>query len=78
MPTLVGRMARHMGLEPAAGMINYTVGDAFGYVPFHRVLEWHDAGDVAALRRAFEGRPVLLGSVLPFVDRHYQPVDLAG
>ena len=77
-PTLVGRMARHMGLEPAAGMINYTVGDAFGYVPFHQVLEWHDAGDVAALRRTFEGRPVLLGSVLPFVDRHYQPVDLAG
>lgn len=77
-PTLVGRMARHLGIEPKAGLINYAVGDAFEYIPFHKVLEWQEAGDVESLRRAFEGKPVLLGSVLPFVDRHYQPVDLAG
>jgi len=77
-PTLVGRMARHIGIEPKAGIINYAVGDAFGYVPFHKVLEWQEAGDVETLKKTFEGKPVLLGSVLPFIDRHYQPVDLAG
>ena len=77
-PTLVGRMARHMGIEPKAGIINYAVGDPFGYIPFHKVLEWQEAGDVETLRRTFEGKPVLLGGVLPFVDRHYQPVNLAG
>jgi class 3 adenylate cyclase len=77
-PTLVGRMARHMGIEPKAGMINYAVGEPFGYVPFHKLLEWFNSGDVETLRRVFEGKPVLLGSVLPFVDRHYQQVDLAG
>ena len=77
-PTLVGRMARHIGLEPRAGLINYAVGTAFGYVPFHQVIEWQKTGDVESLRRTFEGKPVLLGSVLPFVDRHYQPVNLAG
>ena len=77
-PTLVGRMARHIGIEPKAGIINYTVGDAFEYVPFHKVLEWQEAGDIETLKKTFEGKPVLLGSVLPFIDRHYQPVDLAG
>ncbi len=77
-PTLVGRMARHIGLEPGEGLINYAVGDAFRYVPFHEVIAWYDAGDTETLRRTFEGKPVLLGSVLPFVGRHYQPVDLAG
>ncbi len=76
-PTLVGRMARHLGIEPRAGLIDYALGEAFEYVPLHEALAWHAAGDVEALRRAFEGRPVLLGSVLPFVDRHYQPVNLA-
>jgi adenylate cyclase len=42
------------------------------------VEQWAAAGDAGALRRAFQGKIVLVGSVLPFVDRHHQIVDLNG
>ena len=76
--TLAGAMARHIGVEPGSGFINYAVGETFDYVPLHDVLAWFDQRDTARLQATFAGRPVLLGSVLPFVDRHYQSVDLAG
>lgn len=76
-PTLVGQMARRLGIEPRVGLIDYAVGETFDYVPLHDVLARYADGDIEALRRAFGGRPVLLGSVLPFIDRQYQPVNLA-
>lgn len=75
--TLAGALARRAGVEPAAGLVDFSRGAAFGYVPFSRVLEWFDAGDHAALERAFAGKAVLLGSVLPFIDRQPLPVNLA-
>lgn len=76
-PTLVGMMVRHMGVEPSEGIINFALGERFDYVPMHRVLEWETAGNVEAFRAVFENRAVLLGTVMPFEDRHYQPVNLA-
>lgn len=76
-PTLVGQMARRLGFEPAPGLIDYGRGAPFDYVPLHRVLEWLDSGKHADLERAFAGKPVLLGVMLPFTDRQPLPVALA-
>jgi len=76
-PTLPGQMARHLKVEPRAGPIDYWRGTQFDYVPLHRVLEWHAANDRQALERAFRGKPVFLGTVLPFTDRQLAPVQLA-
>lgn len=77
-PTLAGVLARRLGREGGAGMIDFTLGAAFSYIPLHQVWAWVEAGDQARLRAAFGGRVVLVGGVFPFVDRHRQPVNLAG
>lgn len=76
-PTLVGQMARRLGITPTTGFIDYARGAAFEYVPLHRVLEWADSGGQAELERAFKGKPVLLGVMLPLTDRQTLPVALA-
>jgi class 3 adenylate cyclase len=75
-PTLVGQMARRLELQPRAGWIDYSRGERFRYVPLQRVMQWHEAGDRASLERAFGGKPVLLGTMLPFTDRLSTPVAL--
>lgn len=77
-PTLSGQMARRMGIEPQYGLIDFALGARFEYVPFHQVLEWADQIDSAQLTRAFAGKPVMVGIVLPFTDRQVLPVVLAG
>lgn len=77
-PTLAGQMARRLGANPQPGLVDYALGSRFNYVPLWQVLDWQASGNGQALHNAFAGRPVLLGSVLPFEDRHKQPVNLAG
>ncbi|MBI4988536.1 MAG: adenylate/guanylate cyclase domain-containing protein [Rhodocyclales bacterium] len=74
--TLSGQIARLMKTVPGRGLIDYSRGPRFDYLPFHDVLDWIDAGDGDKLERAFSGRPVLVGSVTLFEDRQLQPVDL--
>jgi adenylate cyclase len=76
-PTLVGQMARHLGLNPQAGVIDYWRGTPFRYVPFHQVLRWWAEQDEEALGNAFRGKPVMLGTVFQFEDRLPTPVRLA-
>jgi adenylate cyclase len=76
-PTLVGQLARGLGLKPQPGIIDFSAGADFNYLPLRTVLGWSHANDTASLRRHFEGRPVLLGSILPSEDRVPQPVNLA-
>ena len=76
-PTLAGQMARHLKVEPSAGLLDYWRGAPFSYVPFHRVLEWANAGDAEALVRAFRDKPVLVGMVFRFEVRLSAPVQLA-
>ena len=76
-PTLAGQMSRALGKDPAPGIIDYSRGPAFSYIPFHTVLALFQAGNGEGLRQMFEGRPVLLGSVLPSSDAVLQPVNLA-
>lgn len=76
-PTLVGQLGRQLGKEPGTGIIDYSRGTAFNYVPLHTVLALFQSGNGAGLKQLFEGRPVLLGSVLPSSDAVLQPVNLA-
>jgi class 3 adenylate cyclase/CHASE2 domain-containing sensor protein len=76
-PTLVGQLSRKLGKDPAPGMIDFSRGSSFTYIPLHTVLGAFQTGDGASLRKMFEGRPVLLGSVLPSSDAVLQPVNLA-
>lgn len=76
-PTLAGTIARRLGAPAPEGLIDYAAGGAFDYVPAHTVAEWARDGDAARLKKAFAGRVVMLGSVLPFDDRHRIPVPLA-
>jgi adenylate cyclase len=77
--TLAGEISYRLGRMASAtkpGWIDYTRGAAFSYVPLIDVTEATRAGDGAALRRQFEGKVVVIGSVLPYVDRVAQPVSL--
>jgi class 3 adenylate cyclase/CHASE2 domain-containing sensor protein len=76
-PTLAMRMGIPLGAKPDAGLIDYGIGPAYPYIPLQQVLAWRNAGDVVRLRKAFGGKPVLLGSVMPFIDRYTTPVALA-
>ncbi len=75
--TLVGRMTGHPGENAEEGIINYALGEMYRYIPLQQVVAWYDAGETGPLMRACAGRPVLLGGVLPFDDRHRAPVPLA-
>jgi adenylate cyclase len=76
--TLAGRMAKSLGIEHSwSGYIDYAAGDAVSYLPFHEVLEWIRNGEERRLESAFRDKPVLLGVILPYSDRHPLPVPLA-
>ena len=75
--TLATRMAAYLGLKPDNGLIDYSIGTSFSYVPLQQVLAWAQANDIGSLQKTFGGKPVLLGSVMPFIDRYSTPVALA-
>ena len=78
--TLAGEISAAVGVGgpwPPNGLINYQLGAPFQYVPLQQVLALEATGDEAALRRLFEGRPVLLGTVLNDTDVLEMPVPLA-
>jgi class 3 adenylate cyclase/CHASE2 domain-containing sensor protein len=77
-PTLAGTLARRVGSEPRPGWLDMALGAPFDYIPAHAVFEWVRSGNEGALRAAFARRVVLLGSTLPFADRHAVAVPLAG
>jgi adenylate cyclase len=76
--TFSGALAQRAGgAAPRRGLVDYTIGAPFDYLPAVTVHEWAAAGDSARLREAFGGKLVLIGSVLAFEDRHRAPVALA-
>ncbi|MBC7778823.1 MAG: adenylate/guanylate cyclase domain-containing protein [Proteobacteria bacterium] len=72
-----GRIAQRLGRPVGDGLIDWRIGATFDYVPAHHVYEWSRLGDRARLEDALGGRVVLLGSVLPFEDRHRAPLSMA-
>ena len=76
-PTLVGQLARKLGREPGSGIIDYSFGSPFDYIPMHRIVAAYNRGELASIRTQLEGKVVLVGPVLAFEDRTRQPVLLA-
>ncbi len=76
-PTLSGQMARRMKREPSAGYIDFSRGDPIDYLPMHEVVAAWREGRIDALRTRIAGRPVIVGGVYRFDDRHFMPVNLA-
>lgn len=76
--TFSAALAAHLGRELRSGLIDYTRGQAYSYVPLIDVLHAAERGDADRLARWFRGRVVLVGSVLPLTDRRAQPAPLAG
>jgi len=75
-PTLIEVMAFHQGVEAESGLINYFQGDKISYVPFQDVISWYRNNNIEKLEQHFKGKAVIVGTVLPFEDRHYQPLNL--
>jgi class 3 adenylate cyclase len=77
-PSLLGRVAARLQLEDRvknAGWIDFTRGAPIAYTPLIDVVR--RASDNAFLHARFAGKVVLIGSVLPYVDRLPQPANLA-
>ena len=75
---LVEKMAAHLGkANTGTGLVDFSAGDKFDYVPFLKVLEWQQQGDTGHLTSTFGGKPVLLGVVSRLGDRVRAPVPLA-
>jgi adenylate cyclase len=76
LPNLAERTVLALGGKAAsAGWVDFAFGAPFQYVPLTEVLRWQNDADAA--RRVLAGKIVLLGSVLPDVDRVRQPLSLA-
>lgn len=78
LPTLAGTLARHLGLKTGTGYLDFSLGQPYAYVPLQEVVAWAREGQVEKLQAAFKGKVVFIGSVLPLVDRHFMPLNLAG
>jgi adenylate cyclase len=76
-PTLAGRLIQLAGAAPGEGLIDFSRGADLGYIPFKDVVDLAERNDAARLQQLFRGRIVLLGALLPFVDRHAMPVNIA-
>ena len=72
-----GHIARHFGKDPGAGYIDFSVGGTIRYIPIQDVIGWLAEGNVDELKRRFEGRVVLIGSVTRSQDRWNLPVALS-
>jgi len=77
MNPLVKTMAKQLGHEAQSGLINYTQGKAIQYIAIQEVLNWYKNNNSQKLKHYFSNKAVIIGTVLPFEDRHYQPVNLA-
>ena len=75
--TFGARLGRACGVATPAALVDFTLGPAFTFVPLREVLQKGATGDAEGLRALFEGRVVLLGTVLPYEDRVELPVRMA-
>jgi adenylate cyclase len=71
-PSLVSQLLRALKQPMDQGYIDYSIGAPLEYVPIHEIAAW----DEAMLRKRFEGRVVMIGSLVQFVDRWRLPTKL--
>jgi CHASE2 domain-containing sensor protein len=72
--SLETEMGRSLDLTLGDGLIDYSRGRAFDYVPLYQVLEWVEESRDEALDKKFRGRAVLVGMI--FEDTHRAPTPL--
>ncbi len=75
--TFVGQIASKLGLHPAGGFIDYSVGASLDYISMKELLDAFRENNMGIFRNRLEGKVVLVGPVLPLEDRSLQPVSLA-
>ncbi|HEX9389874.1 MAG TPA: adenylate/guanylate cyclase domain-containing protein [Usitatibacteraceae bacterium] len=73
LPSFAGQIARMAGKPVDEGFIDFTRGEPLDYIPMQQVIDWLKSGNEAELRRHFDGRVVLVGSLLKDVDRWELP-----
>ena len=73
-PTVAGRLCEMLSGHCREGLIDFSLGAPFRYVPFREVLEMRDADRV---KRLFRDRIVLIGEAQRQSDRIAVPVNLA-
>jgi CHASE2 domain-containing sensor protein len=73
-PTLEGRLCRALKAGCGEGLIHYSLGKPFAYVPFKNLMEM---ADDELVRGIFRGRIVLIGEAQAFSGRVEVPVNLA-
>lgn len=73
-PTFEGRLCRALNRSCNDGLIHYSLGKPFEYVPLATVLA---SSDPRALERLFRDRIVLIGEAQPYTDRLDVPINLA-
>lgn len=72
--TLVGVLARRLGMAVGEGRIDYALHSPPPTIALRQVLAWERDGQHTAMSNAFAGRVVWLGAALPFDDRHRTPL----
>ena len=77
-PTLVGVLARHLGVEPRQGAIDFSRRVHWTAISLQQLLSWAEPGANGRVSDAFRDKIVLLGSSLNLVDLHRVPVDGSG
>jgi|SRR5688572_4823402 len=73
-PTLAGRLCRGLARHCSEGLIDYSLGEPFRYVPLREVLSTRDE---TYLSKLFRARIVMIGDIRP-ADRIEVPVNVAG
>ena len=74
-PTIEGRLCRALKASCNEGLIHFSLGKPFAYVPLKNVLAMKDD---ELPRRLFRDRIVIVGEALAFSGRVDVPVNLAG
>lgn len=75
-PSMLARIYEQLEERHAPGLINFSVGSKFNYVPLHEVVQWKREGNLSQLAKTFSGKAIFVGTVTRFEDRHLAPVAL--
>ena len=75
--SFVEKIAARLGMtHPGAGIVDFSAGQKFDYIPFSRVLEWQGQADKQRLVSAFSGRAVPILIFISSAD--WMPRNLKG
>lgn len=72
------KIAARLGVaHPGRGVVDFSAGRKFDYIPFTRVLAWQEKADKQRLQEAFSGKTILLGDVSARAEKVRVPLSMA-